>query len=451
MHNELTHHRPLVRYRISSTWQGETPCGAAGYLHRMAIFAPVYRPSEGQQTLLARHQKREHKRTRDQKDSNTDSEDDGTAPVKRSPGPEDSQPFLHPVRKTDPYHVAGHSREAPLPPPPFPHAAVPDTKPPSKSVEEELAALNPPLYVAKESAEDRSTSSKRRHIDNLTSLLHICMLRGDWPRASRAWALLLRTETAGRGMDVRQHGRWGIGAELLMRQMQEPVQALQRPSSSAGSDRSRDDVAADDEPPAFSDEGFRLAREYYERLILQYPHTPRTQHSVNALAFYPALFNIWIYEVQDRSKRARQRRPSAEQPVSPSASEHSGTPSHDDSTTATSAAREQELAEALPIAQRMDELMLSPPYDTSPALLQLRGMVGLWLSDLYTAHASPEASSDDVEDSFQQMSRVESARSRKLAARAERERAKQAVLKLRAVEGELPDVLAGLVDGENDE
>ncbi|KAK5117845.1 hypothetical protein LTR85_008619 [Meristemomyces frigidus] len=421
----------------------------------MAIFAPVYRPSAGQQGFLARQQKRERKRRRDGEASESEDED-ATLAFKQSPEPDEGQrtaSFIHPVHKTDPYHVAGHPREVPLPPAPFPHAPVLDWKPAKKPAEEELAALNPPLYVAKESPEDRSTSSKRRHIDNLTTVLHTCMLRGDWPRASRAWALLLRTETAGRGMDVRQHGRWGIGAELLMRQRQKhPVQAPPF-ASPAGSDQPQGrtaNVPTDYGQPAFTDEGFRLAREYYERLILQYPHTPRTQHTVNAVAFYPALFNIWIYEAQDRSKRARQR-PDVDRPVSSSGSERSADFSTTSSTRGSAAAaRQQELEEALPVAQRMDELMLSPPYDTSLALLQLRGMVGLWISDLYTSNDN-RAPSDDEQDVLQRIGCVEAARSRKLAARQERERARGAASKVRAAGGELPIVMAHLLESDDEE
>ncbi|KAK4548206.1 hypothetical protein LTR36_010075 [Oleoguttula mirabilis] len=415
------------------------------------MFAPVYRPSEGQTTFLTRQQKSECKRKRDQEGSDSESGDELLA-VKQSPDPDDAQTSasaLHPVRKTDPYHVSGHPREAPLPPAPFPHTAVRDSKSQRKPVEEELAALNPPIYVSEWSPEDRSTSSKRRHIENLTTLLHTCMLRGDWQRASRAWGLLLRTETAGRGMDVRQHGRWSIGAELLMRRQQVPARGKPHPSST-GTDQSQErnaDPVTDHDRPAFTDEGFRLARQYYERLILQYPHTPWTQHAANALALYPALFNIWIYEVQDRSKRARQG-PAGDRPASPTGSERSADVSTaSDTHSSTAAAKKQELNEALPIAQSMDELMLSPPYDTSLPLLQLRGMLGLWLADLYGSRAQSPPSSDD-EGVHQRLDRGEAVRSRELA-RLERGKAREVGLKLRASGAELPAVIAHLLDNES--
>jgi len=358
----------------------------------MAVFAPVYRPSEGQQTLLARQQKRERKRKREPDDDEQSREDEGVVLIKQQSDIEHAKhaaSIHHPVGRTDPYHVAGHPREALQPPHPFPHAPLSDRARLVKPVDEELAALNPPLYVPKEPAEDRSTSSKRRHVDSLTTILHVSMLRGDWTRAVRAWGLLLRTEIAGQGPDVRRNGRWGIGAELLMRRKLPPDVRPLRPSSASNSN---DEPSAEvlPEEPVFFDEGFQLVQEYYERLILQYPHTPRTHHSINAVAFYPALFNVWVYGVQDRSKRARQNM-NAERPTS-SGSEHSadfGTGISD------KAIKEQELQGALQVARRMDELMLSPPYDGSLPLLQLRGMIGLWLADLYTVVASLASTHDE--------------------------------------------------------
>ncbi|KAK0357473.1 hypothetical protein LTR87_000054 [Friedmanniomyces endolithicus] len=323
----------------------------------MSIYDPVYRPPRGQRSFLARQQQTNRKRKRTDRQLDISDNEDSDTKARSSPPPEAtprtaSTAFHHPVNRTDPHHVAGHSRQAPLPPLPYPHAPL-KTRENSVSVADELAAFNPPLYVSKAILDDQISSLKRRHVDNLTTLLHACMLRGDWKRALRAWGLLLRTEIGGRAVDVRQQGRWGIGAELLMRRDAE-LPALPTPFDPEESD-----------VPSFSDAGFKAARTYYERLILQYPHTPRTQHNVNALTFYPALFNIWIYEVQSRAK--------------------------------TIADRKQELEEALSIADRMDELLVSPPYDSSAVLLYLRGMFGLWLADLY-AGSSYAAGTDD-EDS----------------------------------------------------
>ena len=415
----------------------------------MPIFGPAYSQSRNQRSYLARQQRLESKKRKREDGSSDDNDFDEEDQKSADLDPSQAQLSLslHPVGKTDPYYVASHSRELPLPLPPFPHAAVKETSREKVPIEEELAALNPPLYVPPAHTEDKNTSLKRRHLDNVTKILHRCMLKGDWERAARAWSLLLRTEVAGRGIDVRRNGRWGIGAEILMRGLpreSDNVTAIQE-----GHDSSR--ISERDSPQAqFSDEGFRLAREYYERLILQYPHTPYTQHNLNATSIYPALFNVWIYEVQDRSKKAKSLL-NVSDPESAESS-HISIRS-DDSNSAKKhelhQIRNRELEEALPIANRMDELLLSPPYDTSTSLLQLRGMVAIWLSDL---HAELTDSTDDGRSGSSDRSSTEGWDSgrHETQSRASFHRAKEIFSRLKAMGTQLPqqalDVLA-----ENDE
>jgi hypothetical protein len=411
----------------------------------MSTFAPVYRPTKGQQTFLTREQKREaRKRKRD--------EDSGSSDAERpsSESDDDAKPYslrasAPSVNKTDPYHVAGLSREHPLPRYPFPHAPVKSADVPRRSSQEELAAVNPPLYVPKVEVDDQSTSLKRRHLDNITVILHRCMLKGDWERASRAWGLLARTEISGLGIDVRQHGRWGIGAEILMRREKAKVS-----EASAAARRSSEDESsllhdeASDSPinrsaHRFADEGFKLAREYYERLVLQYPYTPHTQHTINAKVFYPALFNIWVYEVQARYQRlrdeaSRARRSSSHSIASDNADEHASTADQD--------LASREIADASPIAERLDELLLSPPYDVSEPLLRLRGMMGLWMSDLYRSLANVHRKNSDASSSSpvggyrnEYADRVATAQNRQKAS-AERRRAKELLAKVEATGGD---------------
>ena len=353
----------------------------------MPIFAPVYKPSKHQQSYLARQQKLQSKKRKRGDETSDEEQTSGEQSSEPDPTPRTATTAFHPVNKRDPYYVAGHPREESLPPSPFPHAAVKEPSRAKHSVEEELANLNPPLYVPVTKLEDKSTSLKRRHLDNLTAVLHTCMLRGDWERASRAWNLLIRTEIAGRGIDIRRNGLWGIGAEVLMRQGIEQRREDRHRSPDTHDEEqhsSIDDEASNIEPLQFSDDGFKLAQEYYERLILQYPHTAYTQHFINATAFYPALFNIWIYEVQDRAKRARRKASKGNSSSSRSGDDSSSQLSfNEDQNLHIRQIRSQELEQALPIAQRMDDLLSSPPYDTVSSLLQLRGMVALWISDLH--------------------------------------------------------------------
>ncbi|KJY00834.1 hypothetical protein TI39_contig311g00023 [Zymoseptoria brevis] len=414
----------------------------------MSAFASVYRaPALAQQSYLARELKRVKRKREASSDEGSRHPSHESIP---SDHDEDEAPrVLHPVNKKDPCYVAGHARDQPLPPGDFPHAAVKDPKP-DRSVEEELAQLNPPIYIPKVAL--KAESLRRRHLDNLTAILHKCMLNADWKRASRTWGLILRTEFSGRGTDVRQHGRWMIGAEILMRR-DETVERIP-----LGGDDDEDSAHTQLET-VLSDEGFKLARDYYERLILQYPHLQRTHHStINALAIYPAMFSIWIYEVQNRSSRARQKL------QSPSAVEISemdiNTSMLNDRSTEQRRSvyeiRNRELEQATPIAQRLDELLVNPPYDTSHELLHARGMVALWLSDLHkeltsAKNANMTSSRSDDGDLDASLEDVESSASA-VKVRSERQRARKIFQRLRGAGSELPqDIVEFLEDDEEDQ
>lgn len=420
----------------------------------MSTFAPVYRPTKGQQAFLTREHKRQARKRKREEGSDASS-------VEPPSDSDDADPYsvqasAPSVNKTDPYHVAGLSREHPLPKYPFPHAPVKSSDVARRSSQEELAAVNPPLYVPTPDVGDQSTSLKRRHLDNLTVILHRCMLKGDWDRASRAWGLLARTEIGGLGIDVRQHGRWGMGAEILMRREKNNASRSSNAARRASEDDTSfvhdemGDTATNQPAHQFADEGFKLAREYYERLILQYPYTPHTQHTVNAKVFYPALFNVWVYEVQARYQRLRNEASLVRRSSSHSiASDH--TNEHETSTEIASShdLTSREIADAAPIAERLDELILSPPYDVSEPLVRLRAMIGLWLSGLYRSltktssrpsYQNGNSSSPPGNYRNQYADRVATAQNRQKAS-SERQRARDMLAKVEALGG---DVSAGI-------
>ncbi|EEB05669.1 RNA polymerase I transcription factor subunit Rrn11 [Schizosaccharomyces japonicus yFS275] len=111
-----------------------------------------------------------------------------------------------------------------------------------ESVQKELPALPAP-----------PKSLRLQHIENLRTLLHLCLLRADYPRAFRAFSLLLRC----RSVDIRL--LWKIGLELLNEL--EPSKA----------------------------------REYLQRLIARFPAIPgRHKTSIDAHSFFPALVLLQI-------------------------------------------------------------------------------------------------------------------------------------------------------------
>lgn len=190
--------------------------------------------------------------------------------------------------------------------------------------------------------------------------------------------MILRTHAShGNTVDLRNHGRWGIGAEIL----------LQRRPHAAQQSSLDDAVNTNDD--RFSEQGFELAREYYERLIVQYPTRKQNPHAVDQRSFYPAMFSLWIQEVCEKSKRTRRQhadalRRSRSRSMSPDSS--NGKSVHDED-----AVQVEELARAMEIAERLDDLVKSPPFDKHASLLQLRGNVALWISDLIVGNTSAVA------------------------------------------------------------
>jgi hypothetical protein len=149
----------------------------------------------------------------------------------------------------------------------------------------------------------------------------------------------------------------------------------------------------------FSEEGFELAREYYERLIIQFPNRKTAPNAVDERTFYPAMFSLWIFEVSEKSNMAR-RKAQEEAQRQRSRSMSIDSVLGDDiqlSHAQVETIQVEELARATEIAERLDQLVASPPFDKQASLLQLRGNVGLWVSDLLSSRlADDEDLTSDV-------------------------------------------------------
>lgn len=372
-------------------------------------------------TLRASLYKPSRKRKRDEADAGTTSDGSeveqslsGTAPYPTSSGPPSSAPLEAAFSKdvAQEYRTAGQAFDQELPSGHFPHTpfhgkadrlAESDTR---ARIHADLAALKPPLYVPRDVGLPSNLGLRQRHVAVLTSVMHRSLLEGDYVRAGRAWGMLLRAEMNGRHMDLRTHGRWGIGAEILLRR---DAQLAQRRMTQEDDDHDDGDPYSREETADFfSEDGLDKARDYYERLILQYPYRKQNPNAVNALDFYPAMFGLWIYFVQDRHKTALSRihhsigngdRERTNEdlhtntPPSSPASERS-----ERGHARTEDVRRSTLQQAEEIAIRLEELLLSPPYSDDPTLWSLRGMVALWVGDLsLTAPPPTEASNGEGE------------------------------------------------------
>lgn len=278
------------------------------------------------------------------------------------------------------YRIAGHSMDRELPGGKFPHGVAPTDKVArinQSCIDTELSELNPPVYVPN----PKRNHLHLRHLGVLTTILHRCLMEGDYLRAGRALGLLLRDSFGGHAIDVRAEGRWGIGAEILL--------WSDGKSQGANPDRKR---------RWFSRQGFEKAKAYYERLILQYPFRKTAPHALSPLHFYPAMFGLWIATVQEESQAAREAEldicsdDEEDLPLEGVRDEYSQDREERKRRRIILQARRKELAEAQQIATQMDMLLVSFPFSDSYELLKLRGMVSQWIADL---HVSSVVADDD--------------------------------------------------------
>ncbi|KAK2741532.1 hypothetical protein FQN55_008286 [Onygenales sp. PD_40] len=290
------------------------------------------------------------------------------------------------------YRVAGQPFHKELPRGKYPHALPPSDKKgrvTRRAIETELSQLSPPVFTYQPASQ---TSLRLQHLAVITTILHRCLLEGDYIRAGRAWGLILRDGVRGHNIDPRAGGRWGIGAEILLRSDSHPS-ATDASARSTGMGYEENHYS---QRQWFTRSGFERAKRYYERLALDYPYRKAAPGALGPLDFYPAMYGLWISLVQEESQAAREAAleiggmddydPSAD-----NMSISSDLPRHNNQKNDMIAeARQKELAEAEQIAAELDGLLVSPPYSDSYELLRLRGMISLWIGDLYVSSVSPE-------------------------------------------------------------
>jgi hypothetical protein len=276
----------------------------------------------------------------------------------------------------------------------FPHAPLKSERSKSLSysrseLAKELAHMKPPLHLASDSNINRDTGLKQQHLGVLTTLMHTCLMKGDYIRAGRAWGLLLRAEVKGRPMDLRSNGLWGLGAEILLQrdiQLQKNGKLEEGPQKLDVNSRPRGGVGGrsltNQEMP--TDNGFRAAKEYYNRLIVQHRFNKTYPEAISDLHFYQAMFCLWISHIYDKLQAAQTDYSRVSQDSASASADEYGSDVNDASESATRRdnVRRSTLEEALEIAGQLDGLLVSFPYSVSLPLWNIRGMLALWMRDL---------------------------------------------------------------------
>lgn len=289
----------------------------------------------------------------------------------------------------------------------FPHHMKETAPSVSKGrISNELATLKPSLHVATRrlptATAERFSSSmglRQHHLSAITAILHRCLLDGDYIRAGRAWATLLRAEQNGHSINLRTHGRWGVGAEILMqRQSQMTQTTLDQNVVETSRSTCKFGVKA---------ESTENGKEYYKRVVLQYPYRKAFPDATGPLEFSIAMFSLWIYTVRERSSIALMAVHSsdgdAEKINAEANDEDVQTSSVSDMEPDRRGKHEQvkrdTLQSAHEIAKELDGLLESPPYLDDAKFWKLCGEVSLWIADLLEATSSSKyGSTEDGDD-----------------------------------------------------
>jgi RNA polymerase I specific initiation factor len=281
------------------------------------------------------------------------------------------------------YAVAGQPQHQEHHGYPWPHGDPMNGDGPSRfdyELRQELKSASVP--TAKGNSLLGGQSLHQQHLAVMTTILHRSLLEEDFVRAGRALGMILRDEMGGKPVDVRAEGRWGVGAEILMRQDSQLQQRIWERSNLSSSEQE----APPRRPRAwFTRKGFEDAKKYYERLIVQYPFYKQSPDSVSALDFYPAMFGLWIYVVDQETKLRRTESQDTDFGLLGDGERQGDSSSQVKIDQYEHQIGREEILQAKEIAERMDSVMSILPYRENVDLIRLRGMVELWIRDIENA------------------------------------------------------------------
>lgn len=380
-----------------------------------SVFSPAFKHSLVSKSALSSSSNLSTKRKRGSGDLESQSSDNKSEAGKTADSiltlpnfqPLASGSFITDEHDTDQFRSARQPFDRSLLKQNFPHApsalTTETSRVPSDQLEYDLTTLKPPLSIPggyswkgpSISGFSGGEGFRRRHLAALTTVLHKCMSEGDYLRAGRAWAIIIRFEINGHSLDIRNDDRWGTGAEILYHRSE----MLDDESRENETSASRLDEYENNESNENISKlkrlhckgGFQEAQDYYERLALQYPYQKVLSNAVSALDFWPASYALWVWSLHDQYERSSK---SAEA-VSLNFKSDVDEMTKSNKTTSLAYPISQQYPGMVDvgsfsfrrgneIAERLDELLGSPPHSDDPRLWSIRGMVALWIADLLT-------------------------------------------------------------------
>ncbi|KAH8172672.1 DUF221 domain protein [Sarocladium implicatum] len=278
----------------------------------------------------------------------------------------------------------------------FPHRRFPLEAPAGEEEESEWDEAD-----GEPESERRNRKNKRVPREPLTGhnavllrLIYENLDKGDIEAASRFYGHLLQLRDGGRPITVRQNNLWAIGAEILMREGERPVETHDmdyQESKEEKAARRRWGRAAN----------MPKVRAYYDTLIREFPYDYRQPDRTSAVDFWLALINCEFYNTYTEQALALER---IDDPELSDGDDGSADDDDDRSDAGndgggTGSGREKRdlrrkedlrkrtLSTMEGLAAKMGELMSEPPYSKLDEFKRIRAMISLYIADLMIPHA----------------------------------------------------------------
>ncbi|KAK6534530.1 hypothetical protein TWF281_005844 [Arthrobotrys megalospora] len=138
------------------------------------------------------------------------------------------------------------------------------------------------------------TSLQAKHLSNINTLLHLCILRRDWGRAKRAFRLLLLSDSQSDVKSLRLKTIWKLGVEILSWECQQPVDVENR--------QEMGDLSGVSAVKG----NYSKTMDYMDRLVIMYPHYKHyiVGKGVNATTILPILMHFEILALHEKLSAA---------------------------------------------------------------------------------------------------------------------------------------------------
>ncbi|GAO15721.1 uncharacterized protein UV8b_00965 [Ustilaginoidea virens] len=280
----------------------------------------------------------------------------------------------------------------------FPHRRIGGDDSTTAGSDDEADAL-PDAAPRKGAASPRRGAAASRDgktLDVLLRSIHQLLDRGMVERSARLFGAVLRLRPRARPIDIRQHGLWAIGAEIIMRGGEERARG---PGAGQAGGSTCETAPARWGSPANMD-GLRA---YLETLMQEHPYDHRFPSNVSALDFQLLLLGCEVYNCHAEYSSAMatldedlkswrrgpvmgagtcrpDRDPDFRQPVATGEAHDPAEPKG--VRTKKEHIRSRALRTMEAIANKMDILIKDLPYSKNHHFLNLRAAVSLFIGDL---------------------------------------------------------------------